>query len=162
MIDRVGRRHTLEGLVVDPIEGAFTGELVVEGGTIAEVRRVEGGAVEPLVFPGFIDLQVYDPADLGSTGVTGYLLATRTLEEVDDPLCLGLHLEGPFLNPEAAGAIPVEELTPVDLSSCKECGAKLTERELEQVLESGGPALCTVHAQEDVAVSDEEALGEEV
>ena len=82
MIDRVGRRHTLEGLVVDPIEGAFTGELVVEGGTIAEVRRVEGGAVEPLVFPGFIDLQVYDPVDLGSTGVTGYLLATRTVEEV--------------------------------------------------------------------------------
>ena len=34
---------------------------------------------------------------------------------------------------------------------CEECGAKLTERELEQVLESGGPALCTVHAQEEVA-----------
>jgi hypothetical protein len=81
---------------------------------------VEGGAVEPLVFPGFIDLQVYDPADLGSTGVTGYLLATRTVEEVDDPLCLGLHLEGPFLNPEAAGAIPVEELTPVDLGAVAE------------------------------------------
>ena len=41
---------------------------------------------------------------------------------------------------------------------CEECGAKLTERELEQVLESGGPALCTVHAQEEVAVSDEDAL----
>ena len=40
---------------------------------------------------------------------------------------------------------------------CEECGAKLTERELEQVLESGGPALCTVHAQEEVAVSDEDA-----
>jgi uncharacterized protein with PIN domain len=45
---------------------------------------------------------------------------------------------------------------------CEECGAKLTERELEQVLESGGPALCTVHAQEEVAVSDEDALEEEV
>ena len=43
---------------------------------------------------------------------------------------------------------------------CEECGAKLTERELEQVLEAGGPALCTVHAQE-VAVSDEDALEEE-
>jgi len=120
MIDRVGGRHTLEGLLVDPIEGAFAGELVVEDGSIAEVRRVEGGAEEPLVFPGFLDLQVYDPAGLGSTGVTGYLLATRTVAEVDDPLCLGLHLEGPFLNPEAAGAIPVEELTPVDLGAVAE------------------------------------------
>jgi N-acetylglucosamine-6-phosphate deacetylase len=40
--------------------------------------------------------------------------------EVDDPLCLGLHLEGPFLNREAAGAIPVEELAPVDLGAVAE------------------------------------------
>jgi hypothetical protein len=45
---------------------------------------------------------------------------------------------------------------------CEECGAKLTERELQQVLESGGPALCTIHAQEVVPVSDEEAVEEEV
>jgi hypothetical protein len=31
---------------------------------------------------------------------------------------------------------------------CEECGAELTEREMEQVLESGGPVLCTIHAQE--------------
>jgi hypothetical protein len=41
---------------------------------------------------------------------------------------------------------------------CEECGAKLTERELQQVLESGGPALCTIHAQEEVVLSDEGAL----
>jgi N-acetylglucosamine-6-phosphate deacetylase len=120
MIDRVRGRHTLEGLLVDPIEGAFPGAVVVEDGIIAEVRRVEGGAEEPLVLPGFIDLQVYDPGDARSAGVTGYLLATRTVQEVEDPLCLGLHLEGPFLNPEAAGAIPVEELTPVDLGAVAE------------------------------------------
>lgn len=45
---------------------------------------------------------------------------------------------------------------------CEECGAKLTERELEQVLESGGPALCTVHAQEQVPLADEDVLEEEV
>jgi hypothetical protein len=45
---------------------------------------------------------------------------------------------------------------------CEECGAKLTARELEQVLESGGPALCTIHAQEEVPVSDEDALEEDV
>jgi hypothetical protein len=30
------------------------------------------------------------------------------------------------------------------------------------VLESGGPALCTVHAQEEVPISDEDALEEEL
>jgi hypothetical protein len=44
---------------------------------------------------------------------------------------------------------------------CEECGAKLTERELQQVIESGGPALCTVHAAEVVPVSEEEAAQEE-
>jgi uncharacterized protein with PIN domain len=32
---------------------------------------------------------------------------------------------------------------------CEECGAKLTQAELESVLESGGPTLCSVHAAED-------------
>jgi N-acetylglucosamine-6-phosphate deacetylase len=120
MIDRVRSRHTLEGLLVDPIEGPFPGALLVEDGVIAAVERREGGAEAPLVFPGFIDLQVYDPARLAAAGVTGYLFATRTVAAVDDPLCLGLHLEGPFLNPEAAGAIPVGELTPVDLGAVDE------------------------------------------
>ena len=38
---------------------------------------------------------------------------------------------------------------------CEECGAKLTERELATVLESGGPTLCTVHAQDVVSVGDD-------
>jgi hypothetical protein len=45
---------------------------------------------------------------------------------------------------------------------CEECGAKLTGRELEQVIESGGPALCTVHAQEVVPVGEEDAAEEEL
>jgi hypothetical protein len=32
---------------------------------------------------------------------------------------------------------------------CEECGAKLTQAELEAVLESGGPTLCAIHAAED-------------
>ena len=32
---------------------------------------------------------------------------------------------------------------------CEECGAKLTEEELRDVLESGGPVLCSIHALED-------------
>jgi uncharacterized protein with PIN domain len=45
---------------------------------------------------------------------------------------------------------------------CEECGAKLTQRELEQVLESGGPALCTIHAQEEVSVSEADLPEEEL
>jgi methionyl-tRNA synthetase len=31
---------------------------------------------------------------------------------------------------------------------CEECGAKLTPQEIQAALETGGPALCTVHAAE--------------
>lgn len=113
----MGSRHTLEGLLVDPLDGARPGILTIEGGRIAAVADDPGAGTERLVFPGFVDLHVYDAEGLVQVGVTGYLRATRDAgEEIeDDPLCLGLHLEGPFLNPRAAGAIPVEELRPVDL-----------------------------------------------
>jgi hypothetical protein len=42
---------------------------------------------------------------------------------------------------------------------CEECGAKLTPQELQAVMESGGPALCSIHAAEDepgLAVDDAE------
>jgi hypothetical protein len=32
---------------------------------------------------------------------------------------------------------------------CEECGAKLTTAELQAVMESGGPVLCSIHAAED-------------
>jgi hypothetical protein len=32
---------------------------------------------------------------------------------------------------------------------CEECGAKLTPQELQAVMESGGPTLCSIHAAED-------------
>ena len=44
---------------------------------------------------------------------------------------------------------------------CEECGAKLTQAEIQAALESGGPALCTVHAEEFVPVGEEEDLFEE-
>lgn len=111
-------RHTLEGLVVDPLEGAAPGTVEIEDGRIVAVERSRAASAEPLLFPGFLDLQVYAPEGLAAHGVTGYLLATRDAGlEVEDPLCLGLHLEGPFLNPAAAGAIPVDEIRPVDLGA---------------------------------------------
>jgi hypothetical protein len=39
---------------------------------------------------------------------------------------------------------------------CEECGAKLTSAEIQAAMESGGPALCTVHADEMVPVGDED------
>jgi methionyl-tRNA synthetase len=39
---------------------------------------------------------------------------------------------------------------------CEECGAKLTPAEIQAALESGGPALCTVHADEVVPVAEED------
>jgi hypothetical protein len=39
---------------------------------------------------------------------------------------------------------------------CEECGAKLTPAEQQAVLESGGPVLCAIHADEIVSVSDDE------
>jgi hypothetical protein len=44
---------------------------------------------------------------------------------------------------------------------CEECGAKLTPQELEAAMESGGPALCSIHADEVVSLADDEmAFGE--
>ena len=44
---------------------------------------------------------------------------------------------------------------------CEECGAKLTQRELEQVIESGGPTLCAIHAAEVVTVGEDADLDED-
>jgi hypothetical protein len=44
----------------------------------------------------------------------------------------------------------LEEHTAVETlgDRCEECGAKLTREELAEALERGGPALCSVHADE--------------
>jgi hypothetical protein len=55
------------------------------------------------------------------------------------------------------GAMSLEEHTLEELSDhCEECGAPLTAEELAAALESGGPALCTVHAAEVLALEDDE------
>jgi hypothetical protein len=43
------------------------------------------------------------------------------------------------------GEKPVDELP----ERCEECGAKLTPAEMQAAMESGGPALCSIHAAED-------------
>jgi hypothetical protein len=39
---------------------------------------------------------------------------------------------------------------------CEECGAQLTRDEQQAVLESGGPALCKIHAAEVVPIAEED------
>jgi len=54
--------------------------------------------------------------------------------------------------------VDLEERTLEDIPDrCAECGAELTPQELQAVLESGGPALCTIHAAEVVPAADEDA-----
>jgi hypothetical protein len=46
-------------------------------------------------------------------------------------------------------------LDPAIERNCAECGAKLTQREIQDSMDAGGPYLCTVHAQEQVPIDDE-------
>ena len=47
-------------------------------------------------------------------------------------------------------------LDPVIERNCAECGARLSAREIEASLDSGGPFLCSVHAAEDVPLEEDE------
>jgi len=49
-------------------------------------------------------------------------------------------------------------LDPVIERTCAECGAALTEREIEASLDAGGPYLCAIHAAEEVPLEEEEEL----
>jgi hypothetical protein len=48
-----------------------------------------------------------------------------------------------------------EGVDPVIERQCAECGATLTDSEIKAALETEGPFLCTVHANEQVAVEDD-------
>ena len=50
-------------------------------------------------------------------------------------------------------------LDPVVERKCAECGATLTETEIKASMESDGPFLCTVHATEQVPLSEEDEQG---
>jgi N-acetylglucosamine-6-phosphate deacetylase len=116
--------RALRGLLVDPVDGARPGLLTIDDARIVSVEAATAGLEDPLIFPGFVDLQIYDQARCVEHGVTGYLatvgtsargVVERFLEALpDDPACLGAHVEGPYLNPEAAGAQALEHIRPVD------------------------------------------------
>jgi hypothetical protein len=47
-------------------------------------------------------------------------------------------------------------LDPVIARTCEECGATLTDGEIQAALDAGGPYLCGVHAAEQVPLADED------
>ena len=49
-----------------------------------------------------------------------------------------------------------QSLDPVIERTCAECGALLTEREIEASLDAGGPYLCSVHAAEALPLDEED------
>ena len=138
----------IEGVLVDPVEGAFEGRLVVEAGQIRHVERTPASC-DTLVFPGFVDHQVNDAVALEAEGVTGYLAARtsaprraveRFLEQLPAEPCLGAHLEGPFLNPKARGAHAAEHIRQVDLA------------ELDDWLSSGAVRIVTLAPEVPLAL----------
>jgi hypothetical protein len=46
-------------------------------------------------------------------------------------------------------------IEPVIKHTCSECGTTLTKREIEASIETGGPFLCTVHANEEVELGED-------
>ena len=48
-----------------------------------------------------------------------------------------------------------EAVDPVIERRCAECGTPLTKREIQASLETGGPFMCTVHANEEVALDED-------
>ena len=48
-----------------------------------------------------------------------------------------------------------EGVDPVIERRCTECGVRLTDAEIQAALETNGPFLCTVHANEEVALDED-------
>jgi hypothetical protein len=48
-----------------------------------------------------------------------------------------------------------EGVDPVIERKCAECGATLTESEIKAAIDTGGPFLCTVHANEEVELDED-------
>jgi phage FluMu protein Com len=48
-----------------------------------------------------------------------------------------------------------EGVDPVIERRCAECGATLTDAEIRAALETRGPFMCTVHANEEVALEED-------
>ncbi len=139
------------GQVLTP-SGLLRGAVAIRAGRVIDIARYPGAGTHIdvkgcYISPGFVDLHIWgDPARVSAaeakTGTTSFLatlgpeppelLASQCLQlkQVDTPgaRCLGIHLEGPFLNPLRAGALASRWLRPS------------TSRELRQLQRCAGDA----------------------
>ena len=51
-----------------------------------------------------------------------------------------------------------EAVEPVIERRCAECGTQLTSQEIRAALDTDGPFLCTVHAQDSVPLDDADEM----
>ena len=151
LYDVMNRQTTwiVDGILVTPSR-LVRGSLAVHDGRIVEIRRsaspLSGKLVDAkgqYVAPGFIDLHIWgEPKHVSAreaaSGMTSFLHAVgpeppellinrlfqleRQQAQCRGAACLGIHLEGPFLNPLRAGALASRWLRPP------------TGRELHQLL----------------------------
>jgi N-acetylglucosamine-6-phosphate deacetylase len=135
------------GIVLSP-GGEARGAVCIKNGRIVAIRKSPPPSAQTIsvggrfISPGFIDLHVWGPAPIISkqeakTGTTAFLasigprapeilaseLADFEYFRCDGAKLLGVHLEGPFLNPLRAGALASRWLRPP------------TSRELRQIME---------------------------
>jgi len=139
-------------------QGIVDGAVKITRGRIAEIRRTAPRFQKAIslrgtfLAPGFIDLHVWgEPHDLSQDlvrqGMTAFLRAigpqrpqelldelehTRAARGLSGAQCLGAHLEGPFLNPARAGALP------------KRWMRRPNRRELQAIVRSGAARLVTI------------------
>ena len=153
-MDMAQSKFILSGMTLFPDGQTREATLTLEGGVIARVetgRRPADLAVEGVIIPGLIDLQVngaygYDFTNdaasvtavagrLPATGVTSFLPTVITSEFAAYPArlreiqramparrgaeILGVHLEGPYLNPVRKGAHPAACIRPIDLDEIR-------------------------------------------
>jgi len=120
-------------------DGERRGALCIRNGRIAAIRPSVPRGARTLsargqwIAPGFVDLHIWgDPAVVAREAVKGGTTAFLTAigpeapeklieklaglgpsSELDGARCLGAHLEGPFVNPAQAGALPPKWMRPV-------------------------------------------------
>jgi len=81
------------------------------GGMARGLARHGTTAFQPTLFP-------RDPEALGADAERVWS-AAQALAETPAARVVGLHLEGPFINPEAAGALPVADLAPASVAGLR-------------------------------------------
>ncbi|OAA32532.1 N-acetylglucosamine-6-phosphate deacetylase [Kosmotoga arenicorallina S304] len=128
-------------LIVDPVDGEYTGSINIEDEEIVDIRRLEC-TPKAIVMPGFVDPHTHGQRGIDTMsakprdfevwaelnfqqGVTSFLPTTvsssfEALRKVlfnlqELPLSIvGVHLEGPFINPEKKGAQNPDFIYPFD------------------------------------------------